>query len=461
MLNNRAPKKPFSLMPNDCVRIHLGVVGLGNSGKTVFITSLVDQLQAGGFDNIDITNFEEVRIKPHGCEEKLAVKKWRNLLSHECEWPEKTGRPGLYSCKFRIDGWRLPLELELYDIPGERVTDAAIMDRDFLEWGEKTLETLGERNMLAERLAQYQEVCDDPDTSVDVLTATYKEMLGEMVLDYRTAISPSTFLLDLGGSQITAGTPEEWSETRIVGFDSDSQFAPIPKSHALNKEVVAELRKNYQLYRKRVVKPIFTRLRKCNRLLILSDIPGTLAASVKTNNDSVRMLKTLVKACKPGAKKPTRGIDAMLAQRFKIRFIKRVAMVGTKQDLIQLGEEDQLKDLMDELCELELKNLKIYGVQAKTFSCSSVISTDPPEMGSDHLSGYLVYSKDDGSDLPPPPKRDGLDTWCVSQVPETWPNRWEEGEYTFPEVYPLIPANEKKPPRQEGLQDVFEFLVEG
>jgi hypothetical protein len=46
----------------------------------------------------------------------------------------------------------------------------------------------------------------------------------------------------------------------------------------------------------------------------------------------------------------------------------------------------------------------------------------------------------------------------VSEIPESWPRNWTEGDFIFPDVYPLMPVNFGKAPDQEGLWDILEFI---
>jgi uncharacterized protein len=47
-----------------------------------------------------------------------------------------------------------------------------------------------------------------------------------------------------------------------------------------------------------------------------------------------------------------------------------------------------------------------------------------------------------------------------SDVPENWPDSWELGTYFFPEVWPRIPRRKSDPPEQQGLNRIFNYLLD-
>jgi hypothetical protein len=89
-------------------------------------------------------------------------------------------------------------------------------------------------------------------------------------------------------------------------------------------------------------------------------------------------------------------------------------------------------------------------VKVKEFVCASVESTKS-----------LDYPNLEARLLRPPQKGDvSLHKYKTSQVPQHWPDDWSEGEYSFPPVWPLMPANRDRAPRQFGLHRVLDFVLD-
>jgi hypothetical protein len=47
----------------------------------------------------------------------------------------------------------------------------------------------------------------------------------------------------------------------------------------------------------------------------------------------------------------------------------------------------------------------------------------------------------------------------VSPLPESWPDDWSNGEYSFSRVQPVVPKNLQIPPAHIGLDHVYRFLA--
>ena len=56
---------------------------------------------------------------------------FRDALVHSGRWPEKTRDRSMYACRFERSDWTFSdVLLKLYDLPGERLADAAMLGRD-------------------------------------------------------------------------------------------------------------------------------------------------------------------------------------------------------------------------------------------------------------------------------------------------------------------------------------------
>jgi uncharacterized protein len=45
-------------------------------------------------------------------------------------------------------------------------------------------------------------------------------------------------------------------------------------------------------------------------------------------------------------------------------------------------------------------------------------------------------------------------------LPDDWPLEWQAGKYSFPEVYPKMPARKDYPPEQVNVDRLATFVIE-
>ncbi|MBV9491384.1 MAG: YcjX family protein, partial [Verrucomicrobia bacterium] len=144
--------------------LRIGVLGFSESGKTVFLTSLLDHFQhqsrSGSFPlfndggkpfqltwerRIEATSVQGFNVFPFESN--------RQRLQR-FEWPVKTGAGSEVRHRFvRSDwAWR-KMDLDFFDLPGERVIDVLMCGSDYSAWSRCILQTIQENDELS-RLAE-------------------------------------------------------------------------------------------------------------------------------------------------------------------------------------------------------------------------------------------------------------------------------------------------------------------
>ena len=132
--------------------LRLGVTGLSRSGKTVFLTALVNNLIANARLPVLAASAEgritRVRLEPQpddavprfAYEEHLA-----SLSGPDRRWPQSTSRIAQLRLTIEFEsaaGWgsrRSSLTLDLVDYPGEWLLDLPLLDKSYTEWSRETL----------------------------------------------------------------------------------------------------------------------------------------------------------------------------------------------------------------------------------------------------------------------------------------------------------------------------------
>lgn len=443
--------------------MQVGITGIANGGKTVFLTSLLWQLaeieSAEDFSlgNIELSGFRE--IAPSDKEVGIfPFDEYRDMLSRNGKWPKKTNDCFRYACKFHrsdMKGLRRlgkdGQKMEFFDFPGERIADAAIAAfNDYAEWSEHVLrhfKSHTDYRAATDPFFQCLEGVSD-QTNPDKVIHTYRLVLAGLILGYKPLVSPSVFLLDRDGTQANFGTDEALASSRFSGLNQKQQFAPLSKdAMKACPKLAKSMAKNYKKYRKTLAIPLFEEIGKSQRLVVLVDIPSLLAGGVGRYNDNRQVVLDLFDALRPDS-----SIGAKLMKLFTFwkGSLKKVAFVAVKSDLVK--PEDIKNGRVEGL--LRQMTLKAKGnlpdVEFKWFVCSAIQSTRGGS-AEGTLIGRLTKNNPEKKEM----------EFSVPSIPVNWPEEWSPGEYSFSSVLPKVSSNFQVPPKHIGLDRVFRFLIEG
>lgn len=445
----------------------IGVVGLYNSGKTVLLTSLINHLQdhdpdrfALGGPHTRIRKF--VTLPPDGGWEAFNYAGCRDALVHGGRWPAKTRDRSQFACQFERSDWTFSdCRLKLYDLPGERIADAAMLGRDYPGWSEHILSLIandtGYRNCCQPFLAEL----GGGQPKEAALLRSYRLALANLILNFKPLISPSTFLLDVKGQPARPDTPDHLADTRYLGLGPDAEFCPLPAAvRSANPEMQARFAARFGDYVDRVVRPAVLALRSCTALVVLIDVTMLLAGGVGMYDDNKLILRDLLDVLSPGEHPVfgpiARGLSKVfLPHQLRPGWITRLAFAAPKMDLVHPTDRDRMLGLMKRMVERYADNRD--GLRYEFFNVSSIVSTKvlPVEGGRRHLVGIPLRDAE-GRKLPPGPEQ----RFTVSALPDDWPIEWPAGRYTFPEVYPLMPVRKDYPPEQVNVDKLASFVID-
>ncbi|MBY0513032.1 MAG: YcjX family protein [Gemmataceae bacterium] len=444
----------------------VGVVGLYNAGKTVLLTSLVNHLQDHDPDRFPLggtaTRLRKFTpLPPDDGWEAFNYAGCRDALVHGGRWPGKSRDRSQFVCRFERSDWTFSdCLLKLYDLPGERIADAAMIGRDFGAWSEHILSLVANDAGYRVCCTPFLEASRANPTEAGLLRG-YKLSLANLILNFKPLVSPSTFLLDVKGQPAKPDTPEKLADTRHLGLAPDAEFCPLPEAlRDPRSDLYRRFAARYASYVQQVVRPTVLALKSCTSLVVLIDVTMLLAGGVGMYDDNRQILRDLLDVLSPG-EHPVFGPvgralgKVFLPHQWRPNWITRLAFAAPKMDLVHPADRDRMLGLMRRMVEKYAENRD--GLKYRFFNLSSIVSTRllPGENGERLLVGVPLRDAD-GKKLPPGPEQ----RFRVSELPNDWPLDWRPGAFAFPEVYPRMPTRKDYPPEQVNVDRLASFVIE-
>ena len=352
----------------------IGIIGDANSGKTVFLTSLLwnlenGDLQIGGVTptNINVMSSDEAPVEyPFDYEGN------KRKLQLENEWPAKTTADfAIAKCNYKLPGKMCRRNLTFVDIPGERMADMAIWRySSFSKWSEHVLKDWRGSQAFSEYMKSFVKLTEQPESSEEDLCWAFKCGLRTMMKNYVSQISPSSLFFANGKvPKEHEIEDDDWLKARAIW--EGGNFFPLPSSWKQSHvEVYRECERRYNAYRKQVLKPLFAQLGSCDSFICCIDIFNILATGTGAFIRNREEIKNLVEKVVPGVVKEffkkTIGRNPM-----------RIAFVATKSDKVYDENLNCLEYLLKDL----VKPFKQSSMEFGYFTCTAWNSTKKDNKG--------------------------------------------------------------------------------
>jgi predicted YcjX-like family ATPase len=352
--------------------LRLGVTGLSRAGKTVFVTSLVNNLIANARLPVFAASAEGrlagARLEPQPddavprfpYEEHLAA-----LTGPSRHWPQSTRR--ISQLRLRIDfaragGWRpgpAHLDLDIVDYPGEWLLDLTLLDKSYAQWATETIAAsrAPSRAGLAGRWLAHLDGLD-PSAPFDEDVA---RAAASLFTDYLRAaradayalstLPPGRFLMpgDLEGSPALT-------------------FAPLPAEEVKAGSLSAMMKRRYDAYRTHIVKPFFRdHFSRLDRQIVLVDALGALNSGPAALRDLESAMTEVMRAVRAG-----RG--SKLASIFRPR-VDRILFAATKADHLHHASHDRLENVLRVLTAKAIARAEGVGADIDVIALAAVRAT--------------------------------------------------------------------------------------
>lgn len=441
--------------------LRLAVTGLSRSGKTAFITSLVNQLlnihsgarlplfsvaREGRLLGVKRVPQRDMGTARFSYDEGLA-----QLYGIPPAWPTPTRGVSemRLALRYRSQDSLLrhfketsTLYLEIVDYPGEWLLDLPMLTQDYLDWSQQMLGLLqGDR---AEWARPWRELCAslDPMAPADEnrlaqIAAAWTDYLHRCRQEGLHFIQPGRFVL-----------PGEMAGAPAL------QFFPWPlpdeagRSHLAQAEKGSNIRmlqQRYHYYCQHVVKGFYqNHFLRFDRQIVLVDCLQPLNSGPQAFNDMRLALTQLMQSFHYGQR--------TLFRRLFSPVIDKLLFAATKADHITADQHASMVSLLQQLVQDAWQNAAFEGITMECLGLASVQATESGrvEQGGEMIPALRGHRLQDGQAL----------TFYPGEVPARLPENsfWQRQGFRFEQFQPQ-PLSLDRPLPHIRMDAALEFLL--
>lgn len=432
--------------------LRLGVTGLSGSGKTAFITSLVQQLTQGD-QSTNLPFFDVVREQRYLggrlARQLLDVPRFpqeQNLQALQQDppaWPPSTLGWSQLSLKLRYkaaSGLRAHLQthselaLDIIDYPGEWLLDLPLLDMTYQQWCEFSwnLFAKSHRETAAQQFRQQLQQADQHDASelhLQNLTDSYKQLLQQF---YQTAGA----YLNQPGRLLVPGT--------LAGAPMLQLFPLLPQQAEQDTALAKKLAQHYDSYCKHVIKPFYQQhFSGLDRQVILVDCLSALTAGFAAISELQQALQLILRSFNYGP-------SSLLSRLFKPR-ISKVLFAASKADHATPEQHKALTLLLQQLLQQPLKHSYYQAAITEAMSIAAIRASNSGYVQVDGLAQPCIS----GTGLDQQPL-----TYFPGDVPSQLPTKalFEQHKFSFIPLRPL-PWTDAQALPHVRMDHVLQFLL--
>lgn len=349
--------------------LRLGVTGLSQAGKTVFITSLVanllDRGRMGRMQAVANGRIEAAFLQPQPDDTLPRFEYERHLgalSGPEPRWPESTRQISQLRLSFRIrpggvlGGLRGAQirHVDIIDYPGEWLLDLVLLDKSYSQWSREVLGRMEARSFGAEALAQIS--ATDPtarhdESTAQALTETFTAYLNAGRAAGLADITPGRFLLpgDLAGSPVLT-------------------FVPLPGTGGRGS-LAREMARRFDAYKAQVVRPFFRdHFARIDRQVVLADVLGAVHAGPEAVDRLGQTLTELLATFRPGR-------SAWLTRLLGGKRVERILFAASKADHIHHSQHARMSALMTALLRQSRDRADFAGARTEAIALAALRAT--------------------------------------------------------------------------------------
>ncbi len=419
---------PFKIPTPDST-ISVAVTGMSRSGKTVFLTSFIDQLLAN--DKLTYLNeklqrpFTAKLLPPDAHYSRFDYfSKLRAFRKKNPTWPKATKQvsKSTLQLEFKSEYAFLAnqiVNIELVDYPGEWLLDLSMLDLDFATWSEQMLD-LAKEHKREEFSREWLEMIDD----LDLYGAYHDGSMDADVFD-----NYCEYLKTLHYHHFSFVQPGRFLEPGDMDGDPLLHFSPlpllIPREEVHPNSLYARFEKRYNGYLKEVVKRLYVEhFKYFDTQIILVDLVKTLQHGYDSFTDMHLAFKHILKSF-------TYGHNNFLTKLFGLK-IDHVIFAATKADYIPPPQHNSYKQFLEEMI-WDLKNqLDVGHTETEVTVFAAVKCTEYVRAEYEGEILECVKGVVEGEDEP--------SVYYPGVLPKHYKDKafWQDNHFDFPLFKPIV-----------------------
>ncbi len=447
--------------------LRLAVTGLSRSGKTAFITSLMDQLlhlDRNSYKHLPLftaARKQQIIAVQRLPQENLSLPRFsyeenrRRLEQNPPIWAESTTNLSetRLAIRFQRENGLLSLVqdtgtlyLEIFDYPGEWLLDLPLLQLDFQQWSEK-LQNLAphfissynsEGQKWQSKLQQLDLTAPVDEIVLQDIAEAYTAFLHQCKAQGMNLIQPGRFVLPgaLKGSPALQFFP--------LLHLSSSQWQQLQQKANKNSNF-AMLQKRYEYYRKRIVKGFYDDyFQHFDRQVILADCLTPLNHSHKAFLDTSNALNLLFQNFHYG--------NHNLWNRLFSPRIDKLMFIATKADHITSDQLPNLVSLLRQLVQEGGRYVEFEGVKTDYATIAAIRATKQVQVQENGKLYKAIQGIPIGQNEPI--------VQFSGSVPTSLPQAsfWDKQTFAFDQFNPS-PLNPNEPIPHLKMDTVLEFLL--
>jgi len=372
-------------------RVCIGITGLSRSGKSTFITSLINQLKQHGARNARLGGFSPwlkkriIQVIEHPLENRYLPRfdyeqAADSLSGSSPHWPAPTRDISGVLLEIRLadKSWfgrktHKSVFIELRDYPGEWLVDLPLLKMSFRDWCIEVEKQLSREprsrfsNNPLESLRTLDPFSDYDDTVIDTQRAAYIDFLHSCKQQSPplTIIQPGRF--------IEPGTQAGHPALHFIPLVSCSKYTEAQLQAADKDSYFKQLETIFESYKSDIVKPFFKAfIEPIDRQVVLVDVLNVLHGGEAYLHEMMHALEAIGESFE---------YDGGL---FHSR-IEKVLYAATKVDQVVSQDHDNVRHLLSSIVRKSLE--RIQGAQAdlRVEAVASVRSSHAQTQGNEEI----------------------------------------------------------------------------
>jgi predicted YcjX-like family ATPase len=444
--------------------VTLAVTGLSRSGKTAFISSLVNQLlnesshaSLSFFTPIQQGRFIAAKRVP---QKHLHISRFdydsamKALSQSSPSWPEPTHgisemrlairyQPAHSLLKYATD--IATLYLDITDYPGEWLLDLPMLKQTFEQWSEQSMALLSQapRAEFSQAFINKVSQIDPFEPADEELLAQLSQEYTELLLHFRhklglSVIQPGRFILpgDLAGAPIL----------QFIPFTCFGDIDANAYQNASDESFIGVLRTRFIEYKDRVVKKFYKEhFVNFDRQIVLADCLTPLNSGAEGFADLQQAIAMIMDNFHYGK-------SSLFSRLFSPK-IDKLLFAATKADHVTAEQHSHLVALFNQLIYQTKQKLNFDAIEMKTLAIASVKTT---EQGETKHQGKIVpvikgYCQQHNKEI----------TIFPGTVPSKLPDKsfWQSNRFDFVSFSPLKPVQIHECLPHLRMDQVMQFLL--